>query len=314
MSAKTKELLTLSAPLARRLAPELCRKDPVSCGEPATSSPSPPRSGGEGRGEVVLRVQGGDCSWYHGLWQDLALLGLAATPDQQSDFFRDAIVRFANRPLKLLISGSADFLILAHILAACSEHSVAATITVMDVCETPLHFNRWYAGRLGHKITTVRGDIFDHQIDELFDVVCSHGFLSQFLPEQRMKVVSQWSRLLAPGGVVLAVNRVRPGPAGVEIRFLEEQGKQFCELVAEKLRQSKLIEQSEWDGILARTKIYVQRLVGYALAEEELVTLFTKAGFHIDICRIITADAQGGSVSGPAVPANAKHACLIASK
>jgi len=53
------EPLMFSAPVARQTASRLCRKDPIS---------------------------GEDCSWYHGLWQDLRLMGLAAAPAQQADF------------------------------------------------------------------------------------------------------------------------------------------------------------------------------------------------------------------------------------
>ena len=287
MPTKSDELLAVSAALARERAPQLCRKDSAS---------------------------GEDCSWYHGLWQDLRLLGLAATPEQQTDFLRTAFARFSGRPLRLLISGSADYSILAHVLSACSEHKITANITVVDLCETPLFFNRWYAEQAGCKIETIQADIFNHRFETAFDVICSHGFLSQFPPARRADLVRQWSRLLAPGGTVLLVNRVRPGLSGVETKFSKEQGREFCELVAETLHHTPSIEESDRAEILARTEIYVQRLIGYALTEEELAALFHRAGFRIDDCQILSSGAQDGKLSGPAIPAHARHACLIASR
>ena len=287
MPAPSNNLLPLGASLARKLAPQLCRKDSVS---------------------------GEDCSWYHGLWPDLRLLGLAATPEQQSNYFQQAFARFSGQPLRLLISGSADYAILEHVLAACSEHQVAADITVVDVCETPLYFNRWYAEKSGAKIETIQADIFKHRFETTFDLICSHGFLSQFFPTQRTELIRQWSRALAPDGKVLLINRVRPGPSGAETKFSEKQGREFCELVAEKLRQTPSVEESDHAVILARTEIYVQRLIGYALTEEDLPTLFNQSGFRLDDCQIIFTGAQGGALSGPAIPTHAKHACVIASK
>src|SRR4051812_43913391 len=118
MAGSPQDLLAQGATMARELAPQLCRKNPAT---------------------------GERCDWYHGLWQDLRLLGLAATPEQQSDFFRNSLARFSHRAPRLLISGSADYSILAHVLSACSKHQITAEITVMDICETPLFFNRWYA-------------------------------------------------------------------------------------------------------------------------------------------------------------------------
>jgi SAM-dependent methyltransferase len=286
MAADANQPVESSASLARRLAPQLCRKDPVT---------------------------GEDCSWYHGLWPDLRLLGLAATPEQQSDFLQNAFAHFSRRPLRLLICGSADDSILAHVLSACSRHKLAVNITVIDRCETPLFFNRRYAEQAGVKIETVPADIFNYKPGTPFDAICSHGFLSQFPPSRRAELVRQWSRLLAPGGTVLLVNRVRSGPCGAETRFSEKQGREFCETVAEKLRHTSLAP-SERATLLARAGIYVQRLCGYALTEEELAELFHQAGFRLDDCQIISSGAQDGKLTGPAVPTHAKHACLRASK
>ena len=285
--AKSEELLALSAAQARRLAPQLCRRDPVS---------------------------GQDCSWYHGLWQDLRLIGLAASLDQQSDFLRHAFGRLSRRPLRLLISGSADYSILAHVLSASSEHQLTPDITVVDVCETPLFFNRWYAEQAGYKIETIQADIFNHHFETQFDIIVSHGFLSQFQPAQRAGILRRWADLLTPDGTVLSINRVRSGLSGGETKFSEKQGREFCETVAEKLGQMPSLEESDRAVIRARAGIYVQRLNGYALTEEELDSLFHHAGLQIDECKIISSGAQDAKFNGPAIPANARHACVIASR
>jgi SAM-dependent methyltransferase len=281
------EMIAQGAAMARRLAPQLCRKGPV---------------------------HGEDCSWYHGLWQDLRLLGLAATPEQQAKFFRNAFARLPHTPLRVLISGSADYSILDHVLRACLQNGLPARITVADLCETPLFFNRWYAEQVGARIEIVQADIFQHRFETPFDVICSHGFLSQFPPARRAELVRQWSRSVVPGGKVFLVNRVRPAPSGAETKFSEQQGREFCEALEKKLQATDSIPNSDWDGILARAGVYVQRLIGYALTEEELPGLFEQAGFEIDDCQVVATGTQDQTMSGPAIPTRAKHACVIASR
>ena len=286
MAPPSDDLLARGAALARKLAPQRCRKNPAT---------------------------GESCDWYHGLWQDLRLLGLAATPEQQADFFQNSLARFLQRPPRLLISGAADYSILAHVMSACSENQITADITVMDICETPLFFNRWYAEQMGCRIHTVQANILDHSFDASFDVIYSHSFLGLFPPAQRARLVQQWAHALKPGGAAISVNRVRPGPSGGEIKFSEAQGREFCDLIAAKLQDHPLSE-SERTAILDRAKVYVERLVGYSLPPEELTALFQQAGFRTDEWQIISTGARYGQSGGPAIPSHAQHACLIASK
>jgi hypothetical protein len=287
---KLDEPIALSAPLARRLAPRLCRKDPVS---------------------------GEDCSWYHGLWQDLRAIGLAASPEHQADFFLSAFKRLAvrRRRLRLLISGAADYSILAHVLWACNEHGLEADVTVADRCETPLFLNNWYAQRAGQTIRAVREDIFEYRPEAPFDVICSHSFLGQFPPQRRTTLVEKWSQLLAPMGSVLAVNRVRPDGTPRNHRFSPDQARSFCATVERRIRESPSLPESEASEIFNRARIYVQRLHGYAISAAELAALFQQAGFRIDdLVSVVSSDSRNSDASGPAVPACAEHACLLATK
>jgi SAM-dependent methyltransferase len=285
MAGPSDDLLVRGAALARKLAPQLCRKN---------------------------HATGQSCDWYHGLWQDLRLLGLAATPEQQSDFFRHSLARFSHRPPRLLISGAADYSILAHVLSACAKNQITADITVMDICETPLFFNRWYAEQMGCRIHTVQADILDYSFEAEFNAIYSHGFLGLFPPAQRAQLVQQWARALKPGGAAISVNRIRPGISGGEIKFSESQGREFHDSIAAKLQDHPLSE-SERSAILERAKIYVKRLVGYSLPREELVALFEQAGFRMDEWKIISTGASHGKPGGPAIPSHAEHACVIAS-
>src|ERR1700754_3275813 len=91
------EPLALSAPLAWRLAGELCWRGP----------------------------EGARCDWFHGIWQVLRLLGLNTTPEHHAAFFCDALDRLpAGSSPRVLISGSADYSMLAQLLPGFHERGM----------------------------------------------------------------------------------------------------------------------------------------------------------------------------------------------
>src|SRR5882672_2854991 len=136
-SPKIEEPLLESAPLAWRLAPQLCNRD-------------------TGNGE--------DCSAMHGAWQYLRALGLVGSIDQRADFYREALAPVAEAATtpSILVCGAADYAMLAQIVAAFRGRNVEPDVTVIDLCETPLMLNRWYADRAACRIKTVREDVLKY--------------------------------------------------------------------------------------------------------------------------------------------------------
>src|SRR5262245_1212203 len=145
------DMLLESAPLARQMAPQLCRRDPAT---------------------------GESCAWIHGLWQYLRLFGLASTPDQHAKFFLRALetVTGASGKPRVLVSGTADYAMLALVLKAYGKGTIRPDVTVVDQCETPLMLNRWYAERVAHAVTTHCCDILDYPERHSFDALCTHSF------------------------------------------------------------------------------------------------------------------------------------------
>ncbi len=284
------EPISLSAPLARRLAAQFCRRDPVS---------------------------GDQCSWYHGLWQDLRSIGLAASPEHQAEFFLGAFQQVSKRRgrQRILISGAADYSILAYVLWACREHAVDAEVTVIDRCNTPLFLNTWYAERVGCQVATVCTDILQYQAEMPFDVVCSHSFLGQFAQDLRPGLIDKWSRLLRPGGIVLAVNRVRSADGPKEVGFSPEETRLFCATVAKRIGRWPALAPQEREEILRRTGVYVERSRTFAISTMEMAELFERNAFAIDhISSIISTNPRNQVITGKAIPKDANHACLVARK
>jgi SAM-dependent methyltransferase len=283
------EPLQISAPLARQRAPTLCHTDPVS------------RQ---------------NCSWNHGLWQYLRLLGLLTTPVHHAVFLREAfghVAAGADSP-RVLISGTADYSMLAHVLAIFGERNIVPAVTVVDRCETPLFLNRWYADRLSHSITTHCTDILEYQAKHGFDIVCSHSFLGQFDPPGRAQLAAKWQSLLRPGGLAVTINRVRPAWTMTTVGFSDEQADAFADEVLRKAQSMRTHIDIEPQQLADEARIYAARQSAYPVkSQQEIRELFEHAGFHVErlVCKPVSGHAST-AVSGPTTPGNAEYACIAA--
>jgi hypothetical protein len=285
------EPILQSAPLARRVAPELCRMDPAT---------------------------GENCSWYHGFWQYLRALGLITTPEHHSEFFREAFgaVAGASAHPRILVSGAADYSILAHVLWACRQHRAQPSITVIDMCETPLFLNRWYAERVGCDVATHRADVLEFEAPEAFHAICAHSFFGRFLPESRVSLAAAWHRLLKPGGAAIAVNRVRSGAARDRVGFSPEQARAFRDNVVNKalgmagtLAAAPLELARQAEAYAARHRVYPVH------SEEEIRAFFESGGLRVErLTQRAVSKAVDRGVGGPTTLEGAGYACVIGRK
>ena len=283
------EPLLESAPLARRLAPGLCRIDPAS---------------------------GESCAPSHGLWQYLRLLGLALSPEHHAELFQRALdgVAPATAPVRVLVSGAADYAMLALVLAALGRRHAQVSATVLDICETPLALNRWYAERIARPIETHCGDILGYSSREPFDVVCTHAFFATFAPAQRPALLAKWHELLRPGGIAVTVNRVRPQAGAAQVGFGEDEVRALCDAVRARARAFGPALGVDPDALASDAGTYARRQRFHPLrSAEEIRRLFEQAGFLIEHFSLapIAQDAQTG-VSGPTVPGTSDYLRVIA--
>jgi len=282
------EPLQLSAPLAWRVAPQLCRNDPAT---------------------------GESCAWNHGFWQMLRIMGLITTPVHHRKFFAGALVAAAGgaRP-RILISGTADYSMLAHLLAAYRAAGVAPEVTVADLCETPLHLNRWYAGRLGVAIESACCNVLEYESARPYDVICTHSFLGQFAPSQRQQLIGRWRELLRPGGTLLTVNRLRPQGGDAWVGFNLEQRTAFRKSVLAKARALRGIIEITRDQIAQCADEYARRQGAYPVhSREELAELFAQGGLPIEKLTVAAVAGHARArITGPTTPGSAEYACVIA--
>ena len=278
-----------SALLAFQLAPTLCEKD----------------------------ARGGErCDWYHGLWPLLRLSNLVITPAHHAEFYRRALdtAPTEDDELRVLVSGAADYSMLAHVLASITTGSRRAEITVVDICETPIILSEWYATRVGHPILACRSDILEFSDDRPFDAICTHAFLGRFPANVRPEIVAKWSTLLRPGGSLITVNRLQTAPTADLTSFTPEQARAFRARVlshARSLRPAIDFDQLALEECVDR---YTRLQGAYPLrTREELVDLFEPAGFRIDqLTWAAIAPGSQHELRGPAVPGSSEYGRIVA--
>ncbi len=265
------EPMVTTAPVVQTLAPVLCQGDHVSPG---------------------------DCSWYHGIWQYLRIFNMVSTPTWHAEFYLrelDALARSVEFR-RILISGTADYSMLAHVLWAYRNATTVADVTVLDLCETPLFLCKWYAKLAGERVATVSADIFNYDPDARFDLVTTDAFLTRFPPSERPRVISAWKRLLRPGGQVVTTVRVEEGLATEVVRTTPQQVAAF--------RSKALQEAKRWQGFLGmspeetatQAATYAERMVSYSFRSvDEVLRLLTEAGFSVP--RLIQKEVPGEMAS-----------------
>ena len=244
------------APLARRLAPALCRRDPQT---------------------------GEDCAWYHGPWQDFRRLGLVVSARINGDFLVETLGELARAGARrVLVSGCADQSTLAHVLFAWRAAGAVPEVHIVDLCETPLAVCRAYAEREGAAITTHCSDILEFAPREAFDVVCTHSFLTRFPVPRRPELLRKWRDFLVPGGVVVTAQRVRPSRSEQLVRHSPEEAREFAARALALARAHAALLDVTPESIAAAALLYAQRRAREPVrSDEELRALFEGAGYTL---------------------------------
>ncbi len=285
------EPLELSAPIAWKIAAELCHKDAVT---------------------------GESCVWNHGLWQFLRIMGLAGTAANRTAFYQHSIRSFAgsNPEPRILISGTSDYAMLAQIALAAQRTGISPLVTVTDLCETPLYLNRWYAAKIGINIRTVCSDILRLDLPDPFDLICTDSFLGRFPHTEWPQLATRWHSLLRPGGTLLTASQLRLDPGPEKIVFTEEQVIAFSNTVSEKARQFGMRYGITPEDLARAAMQYGQHQSNHPLrSAERLESLLEYAGFRIvALTTNSTGISNSESIRGPSVPGGGKFLCVVATR
>jgi SAM-dependent methyltransferase len=279
------EPLSESAPIASKLAETHCdRRDPES-----------------------------SCLLYHSAWQYFRLIGLIRTIASDDDFLISALQDLAASGQfdRVLISGSADYGMLARVIHAYRKVGREPRVTLVDICRAPLQLNRWLAQREGAILETEQSNILEFTSEQPFDLICTHSFIGRF-HGQRGRLLEVWHDLLRPGGRIVTTTRIRPGITEI-VRFSPHEVETFTARALELAGNCSELGAIEPETIAGWAREYAQRKFNYPLNScEELAASFARAGLHVTSLDRVCG--QNDKPSGPSLGIRSERIRIIASR
>lgn len=254
----------------------------------------------------VHDADGTCCDAYHGFWQTMRLMHLGATLGGHPGHYLAAITAWAAQPYRhpgvrrVLVSGCADYSMLAHLWQASSAVGVDLQVTVLDICPTPLRLNTWYAERHGRSVQTVCGDVLAYQPPLGYDLIVTSSFLGFFSPRTRPALFDAYRGMLRDGGQLVFSNRLRAAPEHVPIGFTTEQVEQFADMAARLSADLPTLAALDAAQARAMALAFARHTRNYPLTSEQTITdLATGAGLTVRQCSVVQSAPMRAALSGP---------------
>ncbi len=223
----------------------------------------------------------GNCQWYHAIWQYLRIIDKVSSPEWHSNFYQKCfndVFKYKKNP-KVLISGTADYSLLAYVYNSSKETNNEAEIFVLDTCQTPLKMCQWFSEKMGFDIKILNMSIFDlEQLYQTFDLICSDAFLTRFDIEDAKRVISCWKEALCEGGAVVTTVRIREDK-GQEKNGLKETYIRDCVDRFKKWEGYFDITMSKFTSMVNE---YAQKMTSHDLGDQKSVyNMFKSQGFQV---------------------------------
>lgn len=236
-----------------------------------------------------------DCGALHAVWPDLRLLKLAAEPERHAAFYRESLERGAGSAPRVLVSGCADWGMLAAVISAYG--GAPLDVTTIDRCPTPLLLCAWYGGAIGMPVRTAVADAIQFDEYDSYDVVCTHSLLTYYPQVGRERLVVNWQRLLRRGGAVVTVTRLAEQTTSTE--SVKARAARFGELTVQRLAELGIDRDPAM--LRARAERFAAAQISHPVGNERDVrALFEAQGFtvtRLDVRQLegIGRDAVGGA-------------------
>ncbi|WP_433376061.1 class I SAM-dependent methyltransferase [Actinoplanes sp. CA-142083] len=227
------------------------------------------------------------CTWYHGVWQYLRLFNMVSSPNWHARFYEQALRRElgGRRTARVLITGAADYGMLAYVLAAV-DPTTRLEVHVVDLCYTPLLANRWLGKRLGvdvkiHNVDFLAdGEQLAKSLDP-FDLIVSDAFLTRFKPPDARQVVANWRRMLRPGGAVVTTVRLRDDTQPATDAW-SDLHTDFLLRLYERAKNSHWLLRIDFNDLRNGAREYIRKMESNDLGgEEEIGSILAGEGFRV---------------------------------
>jgi hypothetical protein len=183
---------------------------------------------------------GSNCRAYHAVWQYLRYTDVWRSIRTDGPLFVAAAEKLARngRLGAALVSGSADYSMLAHIAHGGRRGGAEPAIDVLDQCATPLHMNEWYATQRNLAVRVFQSKALSFQPDRQYDFICTHSFLIMQPLAERPALFRKWGEWLLPGGRLCFSDRVStldtPHDPAARDRRIEKIASETLARVAER--------------------------------------------------------------------------------
>lgn len=255
-------------------------------------------------------VESDDCSWYHSVWQYLRIFDMVSTPTWHADFYIPQLKRIADEipQARILISGTADYSTLAHVLWAFDSVKRPCYVAVLDLCQTPLIMCQWYARRTRHSIETVQADILTFEPPESYDIIVTDAFLTRFSREERSRVIQRWAHLLKPGGYVVTTVRINSHTSTEAVLTTAEQVSAFRSRALDHARRWHDFLPISPEEVAVKAQRYAERITSHPVrSEQELRSEFLREGFTVSSFTLV--EVRGEMVPTTYAEVVAKKTC-----
>ena len=219
-------------------------------------------------------------SWYHKAWQFLRIMDLVSSPTWHIDFYLSFFDENITDSSKILISGTADYSLLALILESAREKKVSPKIYVLDVAMPPLKVSKWYSERYDYPVSIFHQNILEFTTTERFDIICTDAFLTRFKPLERTNVLRKWNSLLSKNGRIITTTRIEnedvKNYVPISIGEISEFGRKVDRSLSQEYISSKVnIKQLAID--------YISNIKSYAYpSKNQLFNDINSSGLEIE--------------------------------
>lgn len=234
----------------------------------------------------------GDCCWYHSVWQYLRLIDKVSSPQWHTDFYRKALGKIQKEDIKVLISGTADYSLLALIYTFAIENNKNVEIYVLDTCKTPLKICEWFAEKHNFTIKVINSSIMNLEEKQLkFDLICTDAFLTRFKAEDAKKIIRIWCNCLNDNGIVATTVRVSHNSSNTQEAELKQQ---YIIDAMNRFDKKENITLSK-EEFRKMVSLYVENMKSNAIGnKDEVDNYFKESGFYIneEISKVNTTSGE----------------------
>jgi len=251
-----------------------------------------------------------DCRAYHAVWQYLRLTDVIRAVRIDGPLFVAAIrAQAARAPLRrILISGSADYSMLAYLAHAAGSIGASPAFDVVDRCGTTLKMNEWYGARRGLTVRTILTDVNAFEPKESYDLIATHSFLHWPDADQRTRLFRNWRAWLAPEGRLCLSNRIEMVSLGADATSLVDRtGEMVSDFFRRRteLRLNLPIPDPEFESLIRSYATPMARVRD--LTMERLRHHFDDAGLLVECALRVTEAVPGhGDINSAPVPSEGR--------